>query len=77
MCVSVYIYYAYLKTHNISVYIFILYINLLVYKYNILFLNICMRVCIYIYIYSVHACYVNKTFILDAINRLTAPNRTK
>ncbi len=44
------------------------------------FLNIYLCMCIYIYTVCVPYIYVNKLFILDAINRLTAlwkPSRTR
>ncbi len=50
----------------------------LIYKHSIFFLNICMHVCVYImhtynkYTQYTHIYYVNKNFILDAINCLSA-----
>ncbi len=74
---------------HVYIYIHIIYIiyKCLIYKQNIFFLKyihvcvcMCMCMCIYIYIINIHSTHryimYTKTFILDAINRLTAQKKS-
>ncbi len=84
MCVcSVYIYYVYINTHTYSIYfeniymsIFIIHIIYIINKYiSCKHITYCMCVSLYIhnkYTQYTYIYYVNTTFILDAINYLTA-----